>query len=169
MQVIVVNENNQFLYKLEKIEAHKKGLLHRAFSIFVFNSKKELLLQKRAEKYHSSFLWSNTCCSHPISDNKEEIKQEAEKRLFEEMGIKCKLEEKFHFIYKTRLDNNFIENEYDIVYFGYCNKKPKPNNKEVSDFKYISLKELKKDIQKNPEKYTPWLRASIIFVEKLID
>ncbi|MEM4398036.1 MAG: isopentenyl-diphosphate Delta-isomerase [Candidatus Woesearchaeota archaeon] len=168
--VLLVNERNQILGKLEKLEAHKKGLLHRAFSIFVFNEKKELLLQKRAEKYHSSYLWSNTCCSHPISEDEKLIKKEAEKRLLEEMGFTCSLEKKFTFIYRAKLDNNLIEHEYDIVFFGFVDSSLKivPNKQEVIDYKWISLGDLKRDIEKNNENYTPWLRIIIDDVISLL-
>ncbi|MEM4397120.1 MAG: NUDIX domain-containing protein [Candidatus Woesearchaeota archaeon] len=165
--VLQVDNNNNFIKKIEKLEAHKKGILHRAYSIFIFNSNKELLLQKRAEKYHSSFLWSNTCCSHPFSENINEIKKEAEKRLFEEMGFKTELKEKFQIIYKADVGNNLIEHEYDHVFFGSIKEKItiKPDIKEVCDFKWISFNELKKTIEKNPKKYTAWLKIIIYYLE----
>lgn len=167
--VIHVDEKNNAIKKVEKLEAHKKGILHRAFSIFIFNSKKDLLLQKRAKKYHTSFLWSNTCCSHPKNKDLKNLKKEAEKRLFEEMGIKCKLKEEFNIIYKAKLDNNLIENEYDHIFIGFSDEKPKINKKEVSDYKWISINELKKDIKKNKEKYTPWLRILIDDIKLLLN
>jgi isopentenyl-diphosphate delta-isomerase len=167
MDVVLVDENDKELGLEEKLEAHKKGKLHRAFSVFVFNSKKELLMQKRAsEKYHSSGVWTNTCCSHPGKG--EDVKKEAEKRLKEEMGFSCNLEKKFGFIYRAVLDNSFIEHEYDYVFFGKYDKNPNPNKSEVDDWRWVSLKELKRDIEKNPKKYSPWLRIIIDDVASLI-
>jgi isopentenyl-diphosphate Delta-isomerase len=154
--VILVDENDQAIGEMEKMEAHKKGLLHRAFSVFVFNDKDELLLQRRAlEKYHSGGLWTNTCCSHPGPN--QNLEKAIKERLVEEMGFSTDVEKRFSFIYKYPLDNDLIEHELDHVYFAYSNEKPKPNPNEVMDFKYISLLELQKDIQSNPEKYTKWL------------
>jgi isopentenyl-diphosphate Delta-isomerase len=158
MDVILVDEKDRKIGTGEKIKAHKEGKLHRAFSVFIFNDKKELLLQKRAtDKYHSPDLWSNTCCSHPEKEDKKDIIKEAEKRLKEEMGFECSLEEKFCFIYKAELGKNMIEHEYDHVLFGQYNRNPNPNPEEVSDWKWVSLSSLKQDVKKNPEKYTPWL------------
>jgi len=160
MNIILVDENDNQIGIEEKITTHKNGKLHRAFSIFVFNNKNELLLQKRSnEKYHSPGLWSNTCCSHP-QPNKNLI-EEAEQRLKQEMGISCKLEKKFSFTYKIKFENNLTENEYDHVFIGEFNENPKPNKKEVSDWKWISLPKLKKDISINKEKYTYWLKEII--------
>ena len=164
MNVILVDENNKEKGTIDKIEAHKKGKLHRAFSIFVFNDKNELLLQKRADnKYHSSGKWSNTCCSHPLPGKDVEI--EAGRRLKEEMGFNCELENKFEFIYLAELENKMIEHEYDFIFFGTYNKDPDPDPKEVSDWKWISLEKLKKEMLESPEKYTPWLR---IIMQKFI-
>jgi isopentenyl-diphosphate Delta-isomerase len=160
MDIILVDKTDKQTGVEEKLKAHKEGKLHRAFSVFIFNSKKELLLQRRAEgKYHSSGLWTNTCCSHPHPG--KNIKEEAEARLEEEMGIKCALAEKFSFVYKVKFDNGLYEHEYDHVFFGRFNGKPKPNKEEVSDWKWLSLEELKKDIEKNPKKYTYWLKECV--------
>ena len=134
-QVILVNENNFQRGIMEKMEAHKKGELHRAFSIFIFNSQGELLLQKRAlTKYHSGGLWTNTCCGHPQPEiNLEEC---AHKRLNEEMGLDCILEYAFNFIYKAELDNELFENELDHVFVGYYDGIPVSNPFEVSHWKY---------------------------------
>ncbi len=164
--VILVDKKDREIGKEEKIKAHKEGKLHRAFSIFIFNKKRELLLQKRQTgKYHSPGLWSNTCCSHPRPG--KDIKKEAEKRLKEEMGIETNLKEVFSFIYKTKV-GNLIEYEFDHVFFGKFDGKPKPNKKEVKDWKWQNLKDLKEDIKKNPQKYTPWLRIILTKYEDVL-
>lgn len=140
-----------------KIEAHQKGLLHKAFSIFVFNKKQELLIQKRSEKkYHSGGLWANTCCSHYVP--KENVKISIHNRLKEEMGFDCLLNKKFSFIYKSEVNNNLIENEYDTVFTGFCDKKYKINSEEVSQARWISIDGLKKEISNSPELFAPWLK-----------
>lgn len=154
--VITVNKKDKEIGKEEKIKAHQEGKLHRAFSIFIFNEKGELLLQKRAEsKYHSGGLWSNACCSHPRPGF--DLKKEAKKRLKEEVGIKTTLKEVFSFIYKAKV-GDLIEHEFDHVFVGKFNGDPKPNGKEVEEWRWINKRELKKDLKENPEKYTPWLK-----------
>ena len=140
-----------------KMEAHKKGVLHRAFSVFILNTKNEILLQRRAlNKYHSGGLWTNTCCSHPRKG--ETTLQAANRRLNDEMGMKCELKEIFNFVYKATLDSNLIEHEYDIVFIGFSEIKPKINLNEVSEYSYISVLDLDKDLINNPNKYTSWLK-----------
>jgi isopentenyl-diphosphate delta-isomerase len=159
MEVLLVNEDDEVIGKKDKLEAHKLGLLHRAFSIFVFNSKNELLIQKRAlSKYHTPGLWTNTCCSHPYS---KDIEKEAKNRLKKEMGFSCELKKVFSFIYKSDVGNNLIEHEYDHVFFGYSDEIPKPDKFEVCDWRWISLEKLQSDIKKEPKKYTPWLVLSL--------
>src|SRR3972149_7794706 len=156
-KVILVNENDRKIGEEEKLLAHTMGKLHRAFSVFIFNSKKELLLQKRAiTKYHSGGLWTNTCCGHPRP--KEKTKNAAERRLKEETGIKCSLKKIFSFKYKTKFKNSLIENEFDHVYIGFSNKKPKQNHNEFSDLRWLSLKQIKKEIELKPNLYTFWFR-----------
>ncbi len=156
-KLILVDKNNRKIGVEEKIKTHKKGLLHRAFSIFVFNSNGELLLQKRAKsKYHSGGLWSNTVCSHPR--NGENYQQAIHRRLKEEMGFDCNLEKITDIIYKSKLKNGLIENEYDRILRGEYNGDIEPNPEEVMDYKWISLEELKKDINNNPDKYTSWFK-----------
>lgn len=158
-EVILVNTDNEVLGYMEKMEAHEKGLLHRAFSIFIFNTKGEILLQKRAiSKYHSGGLWTNTCCSHPRKN--ESFLDAANRRLSEEMGMSCVLNEVFSFIYKAELDNNLIEHEYDQVLFGTTDQIPVLNKAEAEDYKYIKPDQLKIDIQANPSQYTEWLKIS---------
>jgi isopentenyl-diphosphate delta-isomerase len=159
-KVILVDENDNQIGTEEKIKAHQEGKLHRCFSIVVFNSKKELLIQKRTEdKYHSSGLWTNTCCSHPIPG--EDTKEAAHRRLKQEMGFDCDLKESFTFIYKRKFNNGLTEHEYDHVFIGEFEGSPNPNPEEVSDWKWITRKELENDIQKNPNNYTYWFKILI--------
>lgn len=163
--VVLVNEKDEKLGRMEKQQAHVAGLLHRAFSVFVFNSKGELLLQQRAEsKYHSPLLWTNTCCSHPRED--ESYLEAANRRLKEEMGFDCELEEKFHFIYKAKLGEKLFEHELDHVFTGFYEGEICINKEEVQDFQWISMEDLMSDMKNDPEKYTIWFR--IIFDEYLV-
>ncbi|MGV0994509.1 isopentenyl-diphosphate Delta-isomerase [Empedobacter falsenii] len=158
--VVLVDQDDQKLGLMEKQQAHVAGLLHRAFSVFVFNSKGELMIQQRAaSKYHSPTLWTNTCCSHP-RDN-ETYKQAAHRRLEEEMGFDCELEYKFNFIYKAHLENDLIEHELDHVFIGTFDNEPKLNPDEVMAYRWVELDDLKKDMEKNPQNYTAWFK--IIF------
>lgn len=161
-QVILVNKNDEKIGLMPKIEAHSKALLHRAFSVFVFNDKEELLLQQRAaDKYHSPDLWTNTCCSHQ-RDGETNI-EAGKRRLKEEMGFDCDLKEIFWFIYKAPFDNGLTEHELDHVMVGYFNDDPKINNDEVKSFKWMKLEDVKTDIDNNPLNYTEWFK--IIFNE----
>ena len=158
--VVLVDQNDQKLGLMEKQQAHVAGLLHRAFSVFIFNSKGELMIQQRAaSKYHSPTLWTNTCCSHP-RDN-ETYEQAAHRRLEEEMGFDCELEYKFNFIYKAHLENDLIEHELDHVFIGTFDNEPKLNPDEVMAYRWVELDDLKKDMEKNPQNYTAWFK--IIF------
>lgn len=159
-KVILVDEKDRQIGAEEKIKAHRERKLHRAFSVFIFNSKGELLIQKRAKrKYHSGGLWANTCCSHPrLGKN---LKKEAEKRLKEEMGIDCNLKKVFNLIYNIQVKTRggiLFEHEFDHIFVGKFNGNPKPNKKEVEDWKWIGLDELKRDIKKNPQKYASWFK-----------
>jgi isopentenyl-diphosphate delta-isomerase len=158
--VILVDENDQEIGTMEKQEAHEKGLLHRAFSVFIFNKKKELLLQQRAlTKYHSAGLWTNTCCSHPRIG--ETIEQAAHRRLMEEMGFDCELSTKTSFIYKAAFENGLTEHEFDHVLVGNFNGEINFNPTEVKNFKWIALDELSIDLFQNKQNYTAWFK--IIF------
>ena len=158
--VILVDENNNQIGLEEKILAHKKNLLHRAFSIFIFNDSFEILLQKRApNKYHSGNLWTNTCCSHPLENLS--LVESAKKRLVEEMGIKANLNEVFSFIYQAEFDNGLSEYEYDHVLFGISNNKPILNPDEAIDYKWIKISDLTAQIEKNPGNFTVWLQIMI--------
>lgn len=155
--VILVDENDRETGICEKLEAHQKGLLHRAFSIFLFNKKGEYLLQQRAdEKYHTPGLWSNTCCSHPRPD--EKMEDALKRKLFQELGISAQVEKAFDFMYRAEFDNGLIENELDHVYFGEYSEKPNPNPEEVQAWKYISYEEIKAEMAQDEAKFTPWFK-----------
>ena len=156
-QVILVDDLDNQLGTIEKMEAHRRGLLHRAFSIFIFNSKGEILLQKRnSEKYHSGGLWSNTCCSHPRPA--ENIQDAVNRRLKEEMGMKTKLFSTFSFLYKAHLDHGLIENELDHVFIGYSDELPQMNSKEVEGYCYMAPELLEIGLEKHPSDYSAWLK-----------
>lgn len=161
IDVILVDTQDNPIGSMEKLEAHRNGAkLHRAFSIFVFNKKGETLLQKRAmTKYHSQGKWTNTCCSHPYVG--ESVGEAAHRRLEEEMGFDCDLKEIFSFTYRAQVGNDLTEWEFDHVLFGNYDGEPKLNPDEADDYKWISLDKLKKDMDKNPDAYSQWLRTSI--------
>ena len=158
--VILVNERDEPIGLMPKMEAHEKAVLHRAFSVFVLNSKNEIMLQQRAHhKYHSPLLWTNTCCSHQREG--ETNIQAGSRRLFEEMGFQTELKELFHFIYKAPFDNGLTEHELDHVMIGYYNDAPHINTEEVEDWKWMPIEAVKNDMQHNPDVYTIWFK--IIF------
>lgn len=157
--LILVDENDRQIGTEEKMKAHEQGKLHRAFSIFIFNPKGEMLLQKRAKsKYHSGGLWTNACCSHPRVG--EELEKAAHRRLREEMGFDCELENENHFIYKVKLDHGLTEHEFDYVFAGKYDGEVKPNTEEADVFKWIDMKTLGKDIEAHPENYTEWFKIA---------
>jgi isopentenyl-diphosphate delta-isomerase len=159
-EVILVDADGREIGTMNKLEAHKKGLLHRAFSILIFNSRNEFLLQRRAEgKYHSGGLWSNTCCSHPRPY--EDILSAAGRRLKEELGLSAKLEIMYHFIYKVDFPDGLSEHELDYVITGMTDELPVLNPEEASEWKYISYQDLKTDIDQNPDLYTYWFKIII--------
>ena len=156
-KVILVDEKDNELGTMEKMEAHEKGCLHRAFSVFVFNSNGQTMLQRRAKsKYHGGGLWSNTCCSHPRIG--EPVLDAAKRRLHEELGFVCDLKELYWFIYKTDVDNGLVEHELDHVFVGRFDGQPNPNSEEVWETKWVSLEALKEDMSKNPQSYTFWFK-----------
>lgn len=158
--VILVDENDNKIGLMPKLEAHEKGLLHRAFSVFIFNDQKELMLQQRAHhKYHTPGLWTNTCCSHQ-RDGETSI-EAGKRRLMEEMGFDAELKETVKFTYKAPFDNGLTEHEIDHVMIGHYNDAPNINPDEVADWKWITMDALEDDIERNPEHYTPWFK--IIF------
>lgn len=155
--VILVDEHDNPLGLMEKMEAHRKGLLHRAFSVFVLNSKGELMLQQRAaEKYHSGKLWTNTCCSHPRDGESPE--DAAHRRLMEEMGFDCPIEKALEFTYRAELDLGMIEHEYDHLFIGKYDGLPQLNPEEVMAWKWVDIDVLSADISKHPEDYTEWFK-----------
>ncbi|MCF6279834.1 MAG: isopentenyl-diphosphate Delta-isomerase [Flavobacteriaceae bacterium] len=163
--VILVDKNDKQIGLMPKMEAHERALLHRAFSVFVFNDDGELMLQQRAaKKYHSPLLWTNTCCSHQRDG--ETSLEAGKRRLQEEMGFVCDLEEVFSFIYKAPFDNGLTEHELDHVMVGRFNNHPKINKEEVEDYKWMTSQEVKVDMELNPTNYTAWFQ--IIF-EKYYD
>jgi isopentenyl-diphosphate delta-isomerase len=158
--VILVDNQDNDIGVMEKLQAHQEGLLHRAFSVFIFNDKEELLLQQRAlSKYHSAGLWTNTCCSHPRPN--ETVKDAAHRRLFEEMGLSCDLKIKTNFVYKTSFENGLTEHEFDYVLIGNTNQNPIINKEEVESYKWLSVSDIKKDIVSNPNHYTSWFKIAL--------
>ena len=158
--VILVDEKDNPLGIMEKIEAHEKAKLHRAFSVFIYNSKNELMLQQRAlTKYHTPGLWTNTCCSH--QKLKESNIEAGKRRLQEEMGFSTELKETISFIYKAPFENGLTEHEFDYILVGEYQNDPQPNPDEVHDWKWMSLDNIENDINKNPNLYTEWFK--IIF------
>jgi len=160
-EIILVNKKDGEIGREEKLKAHKLGLLHRCFSILVFNSKGGLMLQKRAAgKYHSAGLWSNTCCGHPRPG--EDVITAGQRRLQEEMGFKCELKEVMGFIYKAELDHGLTENEFDHVLIGKYDGGPVLNPEEAEDWRFVSLERLEKEINSQPEKFTAWLKIILL-------
>lgn len=159
-EVVLVDEFDNTIGTMEKMEAHRSGKLHRAFSVILFNSEGEMLLQKRSKKkYHSGGLWTNACCSHPAPG--ESMEAAARRRLMEEMGIDVQPKFSYKFIYRTDLDQNLIEHELDHVYVGLYNGIPAINKEEVEDWKFVSVSWLKNDVLKNPQEYTYWFRMIV--------
>ncbi len=158
-EVILVDEQDVANGTMEKMEAHRKGVLHRAFSVFIFNPKGEMLLQQRAlGKYHSPGLWTNTCCSHPRPG--ETVESAAVRRLKEEMGIDAPLEKKFDFIYRAEFDNGLTEFEFDHVYTGTYSGSLNPDKQEVNDYCFRSMEDIADDLNQRPEKYSSWFRIA---------
>lgn len=158
--VILVTESDEPTGEMEKMEAHRLGKLHRAFSVFVFNNKGQMLLQQRAlEKYHSPGLWTNTCCSHPRPG--EDTLDAAKRRLNEEMGLSTELIHKGTLLYRAEFDNGLTEHEFDHIYFGNTNLQPVINTEEVQDYKWMGVEELKQELKDNPEAFTYWFKLAM--------
>ena len=159
-KVVLVDRNDNPMGLMSKLEAHEKGVLHRAFSVFILNKKGQLMLQRRAlDKYHSPGLWTNTCCSHPRES--EGNIEAGVRRLKEEMGFTTPLKSMFSFIYKSKFDNGLTEHEFDHVLLGYYDKQPFINTIEVSEWKWMSLDKIILEIKNKPEDFTVWFK--IIF------
>ncbi|MFA8449345.1 MAG: isopentenyl-diphosphate Delta-isomerase [Bacteroidales bacterium] len=157
--VVLVDEKDNDVGVMEKMEAHRKGVLHRAFSIFIFDDNHQMMIHKRAlSKYHSPGLWTNACCSHPRKG--ESLAQATHRRLGEEMGFDCVLKEDFAFKYKADVGQGLIEHEYDHVFIGYFDGKPNINPDEVDSYAWVKIPELIKDIHDFPKKYTPWFKIA---------
>lgn len=167
-EVVLINEHDEVLGSIEKMEAHRRALLHRAVSVFLINSQGEWLLQRRnVQKYHSGGLWTNTCCTHPFPG--ESYESAAHRRLKEEMGLSCpSLSPLFHFIYKAELDNELTEHELDHIFVGYTDTLPEINPQEVEEWHYIPFPELKRKVTRQPETYTVWFRTVYQKVEKYL-
>lgn len=156
-KIICVDENDREIGFASKTEVHQKGLLHRAFSVFIFNSSGKMLIHRRAlEKYHGGGLWSNACCSHPIPG--QLLGEAVMRRLSFEMGMTCNVEKAFEFTYRAEMANGLIEHEYDHVYVGISDAVPDPEPLEVAEYAYEDVKTLKDEIMQFPEKFTPWFR-----------
>ena len=164
-EIILVDELDQPLGTMEKMEAHRKGVLHRAFSVFIFNSKGEMLLQQRAKsKYHSAGLWTNACCSHPRPG--EDIATAATRRLNEELGFTTTLKKVFDFIYRSSFENGLTEFEFDHVFVGQYDDEINPDKHEVNDFCFKTIEEINASLISHPEKYTAWFRIAFPKIEK---
>ncbi|UXX78246.1 isopentenyl-diphosphate Delta-isomerase [Reichenbachiella carrageenanivorans] len=164
-EVVLVDEQDNAIGTSEKLAAHKQGKLHRAFSIFIFNTDGEMLLQQRAiDKYHSGGLWTNACCSHPRPN--EVTLNAAKRRLSEELGMQTELSHLFSFLYKADFENGLIEHELDHVFVGIANEVPALNEQEAMAYKYINITDLLHDVQNQPNQYTFWFRK---IVEEVIE
>ena len=166
--LVLVNEQDEPIGLMEKMEVHQKALLHRAFSVFLFNSKGEMLLQRRAlEKYHSGGLWTNTCCSHPFPH--ETPSQAATRRMREELGFETSVNPAFSFIYKAALDNELTEYEFDHVLIGQYDGKVFPNKDEVVDYCYMNMDELRGNMANHPGQYTEWFKIALPMLEAYLE
>jgi isopentenyl-diphosphate Delta-isomerase len=166
--VVLVDSSDAAIGVMEKMEAHVKGELHRAFSIFILNDNNQMLLHQRAaHKYHSPALWTNACCSHPLPH--EDVLEAAHRRLNEEMGLACDLQKSFHFIYKAELENDLIEHELDHVFIGYTNNTPTHNKEEVMDWKWMDIDDLILEVNDNPHLFTSWFKIALPQVIEAIE
>ena len=162
--VILVNEQDEEIGSMDKLEVHRKAILHRAFSVFIFNEKGEMLLQRRAlNKYHSGGLWTNACCSHPRPG--ETVEGAAARRLVEELGFSTDLHRIFSFLYKAPFDNGLTEHEYDHVFIGQYSGLVHPNPDEVGDFCYKQMDSIRDSLESHPHKYTEWFKIAFPMLE----
>ena len=163
--VILVDEQDHPIGTMEKMEAHERGVLHRAFSVFILNEHQEMLLQQRAPlKYHSGGLWTNACCSHPLPG--ESVEAAAHRRLSEELGIDCYLTSLFAFQYRTAFDNGLTEHEYDHVLLGQYDGPLLPDASEVADYRYLSLPEIDQLLNTMPQAFTSWFHLAYPLLKK---
>ncbi len=163
--VILVDENDLETGVMEKMQAHREAVLHRAFSVFIFNPDGKLMLQQRAfSKYHSPGLWTNTCCSHPRPG--ETTSDAAHRRMMEEMGFDCEFHEVFSFVYKAAFDNDLTEHEYDHVFIGTSGSLPVLNTEEAAAYRFASIPEIRKEMTADPDKFTIWFRIAFDRVEQ---
>ena len=166
--VVLVDTEDRVLGEMEKLEAHEKGALHRAFSVFVVNEAGQLLLQQRAwSKYHSGGLWTNTCCSHPRPG--ESVDAAAERRLMEEMGMRCDLSPAFHFVYRSELDQGLVEHELDHVFIGRSSAVPVVNPEEVAGYRYADWDDVEREMAEAPERFTVWFRICFAEVRRRLE
>ncbi len=166
-EVILVNEMDEPTGTMEKMEAHKKGLLHRAFSIFIFNNKGEMLLQQRSSgKYHNGELWTNACCSHPAPGESTFIA--ANRRLKEEMGFTTQLEKAFEFTYRASFENGLTEHEFDHVFIGHYDGEINVDDNEVMDYCFKTIDELQVSLQSHSQKFTSWFKIAFPKIEQHI-
>lgn len=164
-EVVLVNENDEPIGLMEKMEAHQKGLLHRAFSVFIFDKEGNMLLQQRAaDKYHGAYLWTNACCSHPFPG--EKVENAAQRRLKEELGFVTDLKKIFSFTYHANVENNLIEHEFDHVFAGEYEDSIHPNSNEVGDYAYKPMAQIKNEIEAQPQKFTSWFKIAFPKIEK---
>lgn len=167
-EVILVNECDEAIGTMEKMEAHRKALLHRAFSVFIFNDKGEMLLQQRAEdKYHSPGLWTNACCSHPFPG--EDISKAAKRRLQEELGFTVELQHAFNFTYKASFSNGLTEHEYDHVFVGKYDGPVNADSTEIKDHRFVDLTELNKMMNDDPSAFTSWFLIALPKLKSWMD
>ena len=163
-EVILVTAQDEEIGVMEKMEAHQKGLLHRAFSVFIFNSEGKMLLQQRAaQKYHGGLLWTNACCSHPYPH--EDVNDAAERRLQEELGFSTELKKIFAFTYKAEVENNLIEHEYDHVFAGEYEGEIRPNKEEVAAYAYHSMEEIRLLLEESQATFTTWFKIAFPQIE----
>lgn len=167
VEVVLVNEHDEQTGTMEKLAAHRTPNLHRAFSVFLFNSQGKMILQRRAlHKYHSGGLWTNTCCSHPYPG--EDVESAAQRRLKEEMGIEAPLQKAFHFTYQAQFDNGLIEYEFDHVFVGEYDGNIQPDPDEVGDYCYKSLEDIRQDLAVKPGIYTAWFGIAFPMLEQYL-
>jgi isopentenyl-diphosphate delta-isomerase len=159
-KVVLVTTNDEPIGEMDKLEAHIQGMLHRAFSVFLFNSRGEMLIHQRdILKYHGGALWTNACCSHPQWG--ENVRESALERLHYEMGLQCDIHPVFTFTYNTRVENNLIEHEFDHVFIGRTDALPKPNPSEVQGYRWVYPTLLEEQIVQNPEQFTSWFKMAL--------